>query len=99
MDTPDARRRSPMTRPLLLVTNDDGVDSPALQILVDALHDLGEVWVFAPDREQRGVGHGISLHRPLRVKALRERWAMLAGPPPAWVLPPYRRTTGLRWEA
>ena len=75
-----------MTRPLLLVTNDDGVDSPALQILVDALHDLGEVWVFAPDREQSGVGHGISLHRPLRVKEIRERWYMIDGTPTDCVL-------------
>ena len=75
-----------MTRPLLLVTNDDGVDSPALQILVDALHDLGEVRVFAPDREQSGVGHGISLHRPLRVKEIRERWYMIDGTPTDCVL-------------
>ena len=75
-----------MTRPLILVTNDDGVTSPALEVLVPAIEDLGEVWVFAPDREQSGVGHGISLHRPLRVKEVRERWYMIDGTPTDCVL-------------
>lgn len=75
-----------MDRPLLLVTNDDGITSPALQVLVDALQDLGEVWVFAPDREQSGVGHGISLHRPLRVNEVRERWYSVDGTPTDCVL-------------
>lgn len=75
-----------MTRPLILVTNDDGVTSPALEVLVNALEDLGEVWVFAPDREQSAVGHGISLHRPLRVKKLRERWYTADGTPTDCIL-------------
>ncbi len=75
-----------MIRPLILVTNDDGVEAPALQILADVLGDLGEVWVFAPDREQSGVGHGISLHRPLRVEEVRERWFTIDGTPTDCVL-------------
>ncbi len=75
-----------MTRPLILLTNDDGVESPALQILADVSEDLGEVWVFAPDREQSGVGHGVSLHRPLRVTEVRERWYAIDGTPTDCVL-------------
>lgn len=75
-----------MESPLLLVTNDDGVASPALAALVDALEDVGEVWVFAPDREQSAVGHGVSLHRPLRVRPVRDRWYMIDGTPTDCVL-------------
>lgn len=75
-----------MDRPLILVTNDDGIASPALGVLADSLESLGEVWVFAPDREQSAVGHGVSLHRPLRVKPVRERWHMVDGTPADCVL-------------
>jgi 5'-nucleotidase len=54
-------------RPLLLVTNDDGIDSLGLAVLVEALAEVGEVLVAAPDREQSAVGHSVSLSRPLRV--------------------------------
>jgi 5'-nucleotidase len=75
-----------MERALILVTNDDGVASPALEVLVNSLLDIGEVWVFAPDREQSAVGHGVSLHRPLRAKKVRERWYMIDGTPTDCVL-------------
>lgn len=70
-----------MSDSLILVTNDDGVTSPLMEILVEALEDVGEVWVYAPDRDQSAVGHGISLHRPLRVRRVRERWHMVDGTP------------------
>ena len=75
-----------MTHPLILVTNDDGIASPALEALVAALESIGEVWVFAPDREQSAVGHGISLHRPLRVTEIRDRWFMIDGTPADCIL-------------
>jgi 5'-nucleotidase len=52
-----------------------------LAILAGALEPLGEVWVYAPDRQQSAVGHGVSLHRPLRVHKLRDRWYMVDGTP------------------
>lgn len=70
-----------MENPLILVTNDDGVHAPGLAILVEALDALGDVWVYAPDRQQSAVGHGVSLHRPLRVHEVRERWYMVDGTP------------------
>jgi 5'-nucleotidase len=44
------------TRPLVLVTNDDGVDSDGLEALAAAAGAFGEVWVVAPSSEQSGVG-------------------------------------------
>lgn len=70
-----------MTQPLLLVTNDDGIHASGLAALVAALEPLGEVWVYAPDRQQSAVGHSVSLHRPLRVQEVRERWYMVDGTP------------------
>jgi 5'-nucleotidase len=51
----------------ILVTNDDGIQSPGLRALVDALRGWGEVWVIAPDREQSAVGHAITLSEPIRL--------------------------------
>ena len=56
------------SRPRILVSNDDGIDSPGLAALVEAVLPLGEVWVVAPDREQSAASHSLSLHRPLRIK-------------------------------
>jgi len=72
--------------PLFLVTNDDGIHSPGIEALAAALADLGEVWVFAPDREQSAVGHGISIHRPLRATEVRDRWYAIDGTPTDCVL-------------
>ncbi len=70
-----------MARPLILVTNDDGIQAHELAALVGALERVGEVWVFAPDRQQSAVGHGVSLHHPLRVTTVQERWHMVDGTP------------------
>lgn len=51
----------------ILVSNDDGIQSPGLHELVRALSSLGEVWVVAPDREQSAVGHAITLAEPIRL--------------------------------
>jgi 5'-nucleotidase len=53
--------------PLILVSNDDGIHSEGIVALADALGDLGEVVVVAPDRERSAVSHSLTLHRPLRV--------------------------------
>jgi 5'-nucleotidase len=70
-----------MLKPLILVTNDDGIRAPGLAMLAAAMEPLGEVHVFAPDRQQSAVGHGVSLHRPLRVTQTAERWHMVDGTP------------------
>jgi len=65
----------------VLVSNDDGVESPGIRALAEALEPLGEVWVVAPDREQSAASHAISLHRPLRVHRLGERRFAVDGTP------------------
>ena len=65
----------------ILVSNDDGVDAPGIKALATALVPLGEVWVVAPDREQSGTSHSISLHRPLRLSERSERWYAVDGTP------------------
>jgi len=49
-----------------LVTNDDGIHSPGLKALAEALAEVGEVVVIAPDRERSAAGHSLTLHKPLR---------------------------------
>jgi 5'-nucleotidase len=66
---------------LILVTNDDGIHAPGLQALADALEELSEVHVIAPDREQSAVGHALTLHRPLRVERIAERRFAVNGTP------------------
>ncbi|MCB0685772.1 MAG: 5'/3'-nucleotidase SurE [Saprospiraceae bacterium] len=56
-----------MDKPLILVTNDDGILAPGLAALVDAVKALGEVIVVAPDSPQSGKGHAITIDQPLRI--------------------------------
>jgi 5'-nucleotidase len=50
----------------ILVSNDDGILAPGLALLADACRSVGSVSVVAPDREQSGTSHSLTLHRPLR---------------------------------
>jgi len=54
----------------ILVTNDDGIFGPGIQLLAKALRAVGEVTVVAPDRERSAVGHALTLHHPLRATEL-----------------------------
>ena len=55
----------------ILVTNDDGVDSPGLLALKQALEPLGRVSVIAPNRNRSAIGRGITIHNPLHVEEVR----------------------------
>lgn len=61
-----------MTRPRILVTNDDGIHAQGIQTLVQALSPLAEVWVVAPASEQSAVSNAISLRHPLRLRGANE---------------------------
>jgi 5'-nucleotidase len=65
----------------ILISNDDGHHSEGLHALVEAVRPLGEVWVVAPETEQSAAAHAISLHRPLRIREVRERWYAVDGTP------------------
>ena len=75
---PSAQSSDP---PRILVSNDDGYQAEGLIALADAMAQLGEVWVVAPDREQSAASHSISLHRPLRIKQIKPRWFAIDGTP------------------
>ena len=56
-----------MSKPLILISNDDGIQAAGLKALCEAMLPLGEVVVMAPDVERSAVGHAITLSDPLRV--------------------------------
>jgi 5'-nucleotidase len=56
------------TRPRILVTNDDGIESRGLLALAQALTPIGDVYVVAPETNQSAVGHQKTFMRPLRVR-------------------------------
>ena len=66
---------------MILVTNDDGIQADGLRILVEALEELDEVYVVAPDRERSAIGMAITLHRPLRARRVGERAFAVDGTP------------------
>jgi 5'-nucleotidase len=73
--------RSMEPAPLILVSNDDGIHSAGVAALADAMGELGEVVVVAPDREQSASSHALTLHRPLRIDEVASgRW-MVDGTP------------------
>ncbi|MCS6991007.1 MAG: 5'/3'-nucleotidase SurE [Chitinophagales bacterium] len=55
-------------KPLILVTNDDGITAPGIRALAEEMHQLGEVVVVAPDSPQSGMGHAITIASPLRLE-------------------------------
>ena len=57
-----------MSRPLILVSNDDGITAPGIRHLVNIVRELGEVLVVAPNRPQSGMGHAITVGDTLRLK-------------------------------
>lgn len=65
----------------LLLSNDDGVDSPGILALAEAVEGLGEVWVVAPDRERSAQSHALTMHKPLRADPLRDRVFSVSGTP------------------
>lgn len=54
-------------KPVILITNDDGITAPGIRNLVEAVRDLGQVVVVAPDKPQSGMGHAITIGHPLRM--------------------------------
>lgn len=54
-------------KPLILITNDDGVNADGLGYLKSALDEVGHIHIVAPEAEQSAVGHSITLHDPIKV--------------------------------
>jgi 5'/3'-nucleotidase len=66
----------------ILLTNDDGIDAPGLKVLEAIAGELArEIWVVAPEHDQSGVSHAISLHHPLRITERGPRRYAVTGTP------------------
>jgi len=57
-------------KPLILVTNDDGITAPGIRALIEVMNELGDVCVVAPDSPQSGMGHAITLDSTLHIEKL-----------------------------
>ncbi|WP_114792102.1 5'/3'-nucleotidase SurE [Niabella yanshanensis] len=56
------------SKPVILITNDDGITSPGIRALYEAVKDLGQIVIVAPDKPQSGMGHAITIGHPLRLQ-------------------------------
>lgn len=75
----------------ILITNDDGVHAHGLKVLEGIARQLGEVYVVAPESDQSGVAHSLSLNNPLRLRAVGARHFAVQGTPTDCVIMGVRR--------
>ncbi len=68
-------------RPVILVSNDDGIHAEGIKRLASALRRVGSVYVVAPDRERSAASHSLTLHRPLRVLETAKQTYAVDGTP------------------
>lgn len=68
-------------RPLVLCSNDDGVDSPLLLGLAERIAAFADVMVVAPERQRSAASHAITLHKPLRCTEVAPNRFALSGTP------------------
>src|SRR6056300_615596 len=59
-----------MQKPLILITNDDGITAPGIRHLIKFAKEIGEVIVVAPDSPQSGMGHAITINSTLYVEQI-----------------------------
>jgi 5'-nucleotidase len=85
--TPAPKKLSKVSKekPVILITNDDGVTAPGILNLVEAVKDLGKIVVVAPDKPQSGMGHAITIGQPLRLHKIHsidniETWSCTGTP-------------------
>src|SRR6201995_5067340 len=66
----------------ILCTNDDGIHGPGLKVLEEIARALSDdVWIVAPETDQSGVSHSLSLNDPLRLREVDERRFAVKGTP------------------
>ncbi len=66
---------------IILISNDDGINSDGIKCLVNTLNDLGEVWTIAPDRAQSAMSRALTLSMPLKATKLSKNRFMVNGTP------------------
>jgi 5'-nucleotidase len=65
----------------ILITNDDGIHSEGIKALEEALREIGDVYVVAPESEMSGASHSLTLSRPLRIRQIDDRHWTVDGTP------------------
>lgn len=76
-----------LTKARILISNDDGYYAPGLQVLYRIAQKLStDIWVVAPEVEQSGAGHSLTLRRPLRIREHHPQWFSVDGTPTDCVL-------------
>ena len=60
-----------MKKPLILVTNDDGITAPGLRTLIHVMNKIGEVVVVAPDSPQSAKSNALTLDKPIRCNSIK----------------------------
>jgi 5'-nucleotidase len=79
--------RFDLSRARILLSNDDGIAAPGLKALALAMRQLtSDVWIVAPEHEQSGAAHSLTLRRPLRIRRLKARRFAVDGTPTDSVL-------------
>ena len=79
--------KAPGEKPRILVTNDDGINAPGLEVMAAIARAISdEVWVVAPEVNHSGAGHSLTLRRPLRTRRVSERHYAIDGTPTDCVL-------------
>ena len=69
------------SRPLILLSNDDGIGSPGILALEEAVQGMGEIYVVAPETERSAASHALTLHKPLRIYERSPRHYAVSGTP------------------
>ena len=66
----------------ILLTNDDGIEAPGFDVLQQIASEISDdVWVVAPETDQSGAAHSLTLHEPLRLRQTAERTYAVRGTP------------------
>ena len=66
-----------MKKPLILVTNDDGISAPGIRALIDVMQEIGTVLVVAPDSPQSAMGHAITINSTLHIDKISTKYAVV----------------------
>lgn len=78
--------QSGMSQKRILLTNDDGIDAPGIKLLEQTLEGLGDLQVIAPQEEQSGSSHSLTIGRPVRIFERDPNHIAIAGTPTDCVL-------------
>lgn len=66
----------------VLLTNDDGINAPGLSVLEDIARQLADdIWIVAPETDQSGLAHSLTLSHPLRARKVRDKTYAVSGTP------------------